>query len=117
MKGEQRQGFNFGKIIGENEPKAKVITKTAIEEFGKIDRKEQNPGFLLGMIAGINDLEFYHELIEILLSNKELSWLALHVTKLYEFPLSQLMKLFSIVDQDGHPITVFDYFRYGKPLH
>lgn len=116
LSGEQRQGFSFGHIIGQLDPNAEQIVKQSLSAFKKIEKSTQNPGFLLGVVSGIDRPDFYFHLFQDLIESREQSWLSLHLTRHFEFPIEQLIQLFRLVDEYGHPITLMDYFRYGKPL-
>ena len=116
LEGEQRQAFNFGKKIGQIDQDAKNIVLQALTALKDIPIEKQNPGFVMGLIAGIDDMDFYDQMFQHILSDIDLSMYAVNLSKLNPFSVTQLFNLFHLIDSGQYPISIFDNFRFGKPL-
>lgn len=116
VQGEQRQGYTFGYEMGKSHPDRKELALRAMEALKIVEKGKQNPGLLFGLASGIGEEDFFNELFDKLLSYSNLSHLALQLTRQHEFAFDRLMKLFTLIDEQGHPVTEMEYFKYGKPL-
>ncbi|OCX51912.1 hypothetical protein BEL04_18085 [Mucilaginibacter sp. PPCGB 2223] len=116
LEGEQRQAFNFGRKIGEIDQNAKSTVLEALTALKDIPIEKQNPGFVMGLISGINDMEFYDRMFQYMISDAALSIYAVNLSKLNSFSVKQLFNLFQLIDKGQYTISIFDNFRFGKPL-
>ncbi|WP_343624468.1 hypothetical protein [Flavobacterium lindanitolerans] len=116
LEGEQRQAYTFGHKIGEIDQKAKQIVKEALSALKKINIEHQNPGFIMGLISGINEPDFYEEMLQMFINDPTLNIYAVNLSKLHTFKLNNLLQLFELVDSGRYKVTVLDNFRFGKSL-
>lgn len=116
LKGEQRQGFSFGKKIGELAENTKEIVYEALEKLKEINSSERNFDLVLGLIRGVDRPEFYKEIYNYLLKDEHLKEYSLKIPIYRKFELDELFKLFELVDDGSFPVSIFTKLNFNLAI-
>ncbi|SJZ84633.1 hypothetical protein [Sediminibacterium ginsengisoli] len=114
--GEQRMGFVFGKKLGEILVGKKEFIDKAIEELEKIPVNEQNPEIIAGFALGTKDVEIVNGLYSTVLASNSINHNAFYLARVLNINITDLFKLFALVDAGKVDISYFLNFKYGKSL-
>lgn len=113
VKGEQRQGFNFGKRLGELSDDKNTFVSNAIEELDKLPYNEQNPEILAGFVLGTKDSALIQSVYSTFLNSNTIMQNAFYLARVFDVSIDNLYRLFELVDSNKVNISYFLNFKYG----
>ncbi|WP_367391683.1 hypothetical protein [Lewinella sp. LCG006] len=98
LQNEQRFTFGFGKKVAELQPGFERLVQATIEKLSQIPVEKQNNSLIEGYLAGIEETEFKRKTIDLYLSRHEIAHHAIRMTKLLEIEISDLQKLYELIE-------------------
>lgn len=114
LKGEQRQGYNFGYALGELLQEPRTLLINALGVLKTIPKNEQNPEFIAGFAIGANDSNLVELVYQTFLSTEQVAHHSFYFAKAAKMRFADIEKLFDIIDNFNLPITYFSSFQYGR---
>ncbi len=113
LTGEQRQGYNFGVKLGELwDDRVDFIDKALVVLKG-FGAKDQNPELIAGFIRGSNDSKLREKVYAAFLHEPLIMHNAFYIARVFEVSIADLYRLFSLIENNGMPISYFINFQYG----
>lgn len=116
LKGEQRQCFSFGRRIGQLSTDADKIIDKAIDVLKLIPPEMQNPELIGGLIVGYAKREVFEKSVAKFIVEDSLRHHSFYLTRIFQPSLSDINRLFDLVDKYNVSIYSFLAFQYGRSL-
>ncbi|MFC0185412.1 hypothetical protein [Pseudarcicella hirudinis] len=116
LQGSQRQAFAFGSKVGELTDDKETLIDISIEALKKIEKENQNPELIAGILFGSNNLMMSEKTIDRFISTDEIRQHAFYLTKVLCPSYHNIEKLFLLVDKYDFSISQFQNFQYGRAL-
>jgi len=116
LKGEQRQTFSFGRRIGQLSTDVDKIIGKAIHVLKSIPPEMQNPELIGGLIVGYAKRDNFEKSVGKFIVEDSLRHHSFYLTRVFQPSLSDLTRLFELIDKYGVSIYSFLAFQYGRSL-
>lgn len=115
LTGVQRQGFNFGKRLGEIIPFNEELVAKTVEALKRVEKPFQNVEFLCGLAFNATPLQ-KRSIIKLIESDKSIVQNIFYLTRVWLPHKEDVYNLFKYVDNKDFDVTIFDNFLYGRVL-
>lgn len=116
LQGQQREGYTFGRRLGEITEDPEIFISHAIKHLSEIPQEEANPYVLAGFLATIQDRELASSTLEKISSDEKLYNHIIDLTRLIKPSETDLNRVLSIVNSGKIPVESLHSFAHGSVL-
>ncbi len=116
LEGEQRQGFNFGRKLGELTLNNDELIDIALNNLKKVKKENQNPELIAGILQGASDVKLFEKTIDRIINDDDIRQHSFYIIRVNSPKLNDIEKLFILIDKYNFSIQQLKIFQYGRAL-
>jgi hypothetical protein len=118
LEGEQRQGYAFGRALGQSIPAGlrREFVKICLSILAELGREKGNPDVLGAFLGNVSDEGLVGETMEKVIQDEKLWGFAVWLTRFLDLTEKHLRRLLPLVGQNKIPVSDIRVFSYGRAL-